>query len=414
MGKSFDSNFKLVLASQSISLFGGNLLQMALMLFLVSFTSNEFYSIAVAIAFTPLIFFTPLGGVLADRFHKKVSIILLDFAKALICFLMFAFFVTDSITLINLTILLFIAMTIMALFTPVLTAALPVLVHKDQLVEANGAITTINGAGFMIGSILAAILTPLIGTANIILGCGILFSISVVIDRFIRIPFTKRKMQGSFSEMLVGDLKESWSYLKDENPKLLKLAFLIAILVALFQPATIQIAPIIKELLDSTAFLVAVANAIVGTGVIIAAMFVGKFKKWLHLGSLSEMMLLSGIGGILLALALHPTTLNTGFWLPFLAFSFTLATILAIQTFANITVGVAVQKEAPSELLGKVLSLFGLIRNIANPIGIFLFGMAVSLARGQFDLAFVLVAIATLVLAFVTKITLGSTSNEDG
>jgi len=413
MKKKFNFNFRLVLASQIISLFGGSMLQVALMLFLADFTSNEFYSIAIAISFTPLIIFTPLGGVIADRFHKKASIILLDLAKAMVCFLMFVVFITDSVTLVNLTVLLFIAMTIMALFAPVLTAAIPVLVHKNHLVEANGAIQTINGSAFVVGSILAAILTPLIGTANIILGCGFLFSISVVIDRFIRVPFVRRQTKANFSQMMVGDMKESWHYLKRENPKILKLSFLFATLAALFQPAVVQVAPIVTDLLDGTEFLVAVANAVIGLGAVVGAMLVGKLKKWLHLGSLSEMMLLSGIGGILLALALHPATLNTGFQIPFWTFSISLAIVIAIQTLASVTVGVVMQKETPSELLGKVSALFRMIGSIANPIGILLFGMAVSLANGQFDLAFIAVAIATLALAVVTKMMFGSSSSEE-
>jgi len=410
MLKKFDSNFKRVLASQVISLFGGNVLQFALIIFISHASSNMAFSIILALAMSPPIFFTPLGGVLADRFHKKALIILLDAAKALVCFLMFIVFLSDDVSLILLSALMFVAMTIMALFAPVLTAALPFLVHKDHLMEANGAMQTINGSAFVIGSIIAAILTPLIGTANIILGCGVLFCISVVIDRFIRVPFVRRRTQGNFGQVLVGDLKESWHYLKSENPKILRLAFITAILFALFQPAVVQITPIVTELLSGTENYIAIANAVVGTGAIGGALLVGSLKRWLRPRFLSQMIILAGIGLIIMALSLHPATLSTGFWAPFWIFSISLSASQGVLTLASITFSTVMQKETPADLLGKVSALSRTISSITTPIGVLLFGIVLSLSGEQFDTAFFIVAIVTLVLAVVTKMMFRSSS----
>jgi len=404
--KKFDFNFKLVLGSQVISLFGGSTLQFAIILFLTRMASDELFGIIIAISQVPLILFTPLGGILADRFNKKVLIVILDTAKAMTCFLLFLTFIFEINSMPVITILLFIAMTIMALFTPVLTSALPIIVDEDVLVEANGTLATIGGSAFLVGSIIASILTPIIGTSNLILICGFLFCFSVVIDLFIKIPVIDQEKMTS----MIGDIKESWRYLKAENPKILKLSLLFAMIFLLFQPAIVQISPIVVRLLEGDYFLVGVANSIAGFGLILGAMLAGKLKKWMRVGLLPNIMLIFGIGSLFLALFLHPRIVYIGFWLPFLSFSITLALIMAFIQLVNVMINVIMQKETPSHLLGKVDSLFRVVVNIATPIGIFFFGLALGAVNGRFDIVFAGVAVICLILVFLSKIMFKSVS----
>lgn len=403
--RKFDFNFSLVLASQIISLFGGNIHRFALILFLVDFTqSPSLLGVITAISQLPVIFFAPLGGVLADRFNKKVLIVILDSMKALVAFTVFVLFITDTIAVWNVAILMTLSVTIMTFFSPVLTAAVPRIVDKEVLVEANGAMQTINGFAFLLGAASGGILMAAMGAQNLILICGIFFLASVFIDLFIKIPFEKREQTTGFLKTMVSDMKESWGFIRNENPTILKMALLFSVVVVLFQPIVVVGVPyVVRLLMGASEDLVGIAKALSGFGLIFGGLFAGKIKQWLHIGSFWKLMLLFGVSGPIFALAVHPAIIGGRLWLPFGLFSFTLLIVMSTATIVNIMVNVIIQKETPPNLIGKVGSLFGMVANIASPFGQVLFGVIIGATTGYLHWVFIGVGLIMLALAVFSK-----------
>ncbi len=81
----FNRNFIMVILGQMISIFGNVVLRFALPLYILDQTgSTKIFGSILAIATIPTILFSPLGGILADRFNRKNLMVILDLITAIV------------------------------------------------------------------------------------------------------------------------------------------------------------------------------------------------------------------------------------------------------------------------------------------------------------------------------------------
>ena len=81
----FRRDFTLVVIGQIISLFGNAVLRFALPLHLLRETgSSALFGAVTACSFVPMVVFSLLGGVIADRVNKRNIMVLLDACTALL------------------------------------------------------------------------------------------------------------------------------------------------------------------------------------------------------------------------------------------------------------------------------------------------------------------------------------------
>ena len=128
--------------SQSITLFGSTLVQMAIVWYVTLNTSSGVWVAAFSVcSYLPEFMISFLGGVWADRYHRKKLIIGADFIIAMVTLAMMLLMPYIS----NQTILLW-ALLIMSILrslgagiqTPAVNAVIPQLVPADQLMRFNG------------------------------------------------------------------------------------------------------------------------------------------------------------------------------------------------------------------------------------------------------------------------------------
>ena len=81
--KIFKRDFTMVVIGQIISLFGNAILRFALPLYLLRETnSSSLFGAVTASSFIPMVVFSFLGGVIADRINKRNIMVALDFLTA--------------------------------------------------------------------------------------------------------------------------------------------------------------------------------------------------------------------------------------------------------------------------------------------------------------------------------------------
>jgi MFS family permease len=111
--------------------------------------------------FLPLFFVSPVAGVVADRYSRRLIMIISDVLRALT---VLGFLLIRSSELIwlfyGLTILQF---TLSAFFTPAQTALLPKVVHEDELVAANALDGFTWSSMLAIGAMLGGLATAYLG-----------------------------------------------------------------------------------------------------------------------------------------------------------------------------------------------------------------------------------------------------------
>ena len=138
--KLFRRDFTLVVIGQVISLFGNAVLRFALPLYLLRVTdSSTLYGTVTACAFVPMVIFSLLGGVIADRVNKRNIMVALDFSTAgviLVFYLLHGMVPLVPLLMVVLMILYGIA----GAYEPAVQASIPLLVDGEELVRGNAVI----------------------------------------------------------------------------------------------------------------------------------------------------------------------------------------------------------------------------------------------------------------------------------
>ncbi|SCC36977.1 Transmembrane secretion effector [Priestia flexa] len=152
-------NIILFLSSQTISLFGSSLVQYAIMWHITLTTQSGFMmTLYIICGFIPTFILSPVAGVWADRYNRKVLIMLADGLIATATLVLAILFLMgfDSIWL------LFVMAAVRAfgagIQTPAVGAILPQIVPKDKLTKVNGANESIQAIIMFISPMVSAAL----------------------------------------------------------------------------------------------------------------------------------------------------------------------------------------------------------------------------------------------------------------
>ncbi|GAE90149.1 macrolide efflux protein [Acetivibrio straminisolvens JCM 21531] len=145
------------MASQTISLFGTALVQYAITWYItLKSQSGVMMTISIICGFVPTFFLSPFAGVWADRYNRKMLIILSDSLIAISTLVLSVLFFMgyDSMWL------LFVMSAIRAfgsgIQTPAINAFIPQLVSKDNLTSVNAANSSIQSLVMLISPMISA------------------------------------------------------------------------------------------------------------------------------------------------------------------------------------------------------------------------------------------------------------------
>lgn len=185
------------------------------------------------VAFTiPAILLTVIAGVFIDRWNKKYTLIITNLFRAMLLLLLP--FIDSS--LFGIYALAFMVSSITQFFVPAEAACIPMLVNKNQLLQANSLFTTTMMASIIFGFVLGDPLINMFGIDLVHYGISMLFFISALFLLFLKetknLDEKPHESVGHFLE----DLKQGLIYVKDTPIVLngmIKLAILFSTVVAL-------------------------------------------------------------------------------------------------------------------------------------------------------------------------------------
>ena len=141
----------LFLTSQCITLFGSTLVQMALVWYATMQTSSGVWVAAFTVcSYLPQFLISFIGGVWADRYHRKKLIIGADLLIAFVTFVMvlaIPHISSEPALLGGLLVMSVIRSLGAGIQTPAVNAIIPQLVPEDQLMRYNGINATMQSSG---------------------------------------------------------------------------------------------------------------------------------------------------------------------------------------------------------------------------------------------------------------------------
>ncbi|MHA1978622.1 MAG: MFS transporter [Candidatus Hodarchaeales archaeon] len=174
---------------QLVSLFGSGIVQFAIIWWLTVTTDSAFtLALASFAGLIPLVIFTPISGVLADRWKRKYLILSTDFLQAVLSLGMIFLFYLNIAGIIPILLLLFLRGMFQAIQLPATIALVPQMVPKKQISRINGLNSILNNIIYMLAPIGGALLLELASIEVILWIDLITFLVAVVTLAFVYIP----------------------------------------------------------------------------------------------------------------------------------------------------------------------------------------------------------------------------------
>lgn len=357
-------NIILFLSSQTISLFGSALVQYAMMWHITLTTeSGLLMTLYIICGFIPTFILSPFAGVWADRFNRKILIILADALIAMATLILAIVFLMGY----NAIWLLFVMAAVRALGTaiqtPAVGAILPQIVPKEQLTRVNGINGTLQAVMMFVAPMISAALYTLASIEYIFFIDVITAGIAIMtLLLFFKIR-VHEKAAGQRSAGYFDDFREGILYIRDL--KFLKTFFLFfAVFFILMAPAAfLTPLQVTRSFGDDvwrlTAIEIAFSVGMMAGGGIIASW--GGFANKIHTMTFAALLM----GACTLSLGLVPV-----FWI-YLVFMALFG--LAMPIFNTPTM-VLIQEKVEESYLGRIFGVFGMISTSMMPIGMLIFG----------------------------------------
>lgn len=189
-------DFSLLWVGQIGSEVGNGLVQLALPFLVLEITGSAFQLAgAYVVQFLPWLLFGLVGGVLVDRWDRRITIVTVEVVRAAAFLAVgLAFAIDREILSVEIVYgLIFLESSLQNFFNPARLALMPNLVKADDLRAANSLMEISRHIGFLIAPSAGLVLADLLGSSTIILADGVTFLISGITVFFIRWRQPKRE-----------------------------------------------------------------------------------------------------------------------------------------------------------------------------------------------------------------------------
>ena len=357
-------NIILFLISQTISLFGSSLVQYAIMWHITLTTeSGLMMTLYIICGFIPTFILSPVAGVWADRYNRKMLIILADGLIAIATLTLAILFLMgfDAIWL------LFVMAAVRAfgagIQMPAVGASLPQIVPKDKLTKVNGANGSIQAIIMFVSPMVSA---ALLGVTSI----EMIFFIDVItaaIAIFTLLAFLKISVHEKAAEKQTtsyfSDFKQGLQYVNDHN--FLKKFFLFfAVFFVLMAPASFLTPLQVTRSFGDDVWRLSAIEIAFSIGMMVGG---GIIASW---GGFQNKIKTLGFASIIMGICTFALGIIPVFWV-YLAFMAIFGVALPIFNTPAI---VLLQEKVEEDYLGRVFGVMGMISTSMMPLGMLIFG----------------------------------------
>lgn len=228
-------NFRLVFFGALVSELGAGLYSFAVSFYILEISNNNAFlqGMYLTLCGVVLLLFTPIGGVLGDRFNKAGIMFICDYLRGLLVIaatvLMMLFKSSDA----HIAILFAVGAlgnAIGGIFSPAAQALFPHIVDEDKLQQANSYVNIKSSLLGIFGVVLAGIMYGLMPVTTLFMIVGVCYVLSGVSEMFIRYEH-RVSTEKLTIKLALGDMREGFVYLKQQKAIV---ALMIAILFVNF------------------------------------------------------------------------------------------------------------------------------------------------------------------------------------
>lgn len=352
------------LASQAISLFGSALVQLAIIWHITLTTqSGSMMTLSIICGFLPTLFVSPFAGVWADRYDRKVLIVLADSLTALCTLILAVLFLAGF----KFVWLLFVASAIRSLGAgiqmPAVNAFLPQFVPQENLTKVNAINGTIQSSMTLLSPMLSATLLTVASIEAIFFIDVVTAAIAIaILLAFLRVPAPERSGATEHASYF-GDMRDGLAYVA-KHGYLKAFLFFNAVFFTFMGPleflTPLQIARTYgEEVWRLSAIEVSFSLGMLVGGVVMASW--GGFSNWLH--SMALAVVTFGVCAV--GLGLPPA---------FGPYVFLMGVAGLVVPMFNTPATVMLQERVEGAFLGRIFGINTMIASSLMPLSMLVYG----------------------------------------
>lgn len=306
---------------------------------------------------------------------------------------------------------MFLVSAVSSLYTPTVSASVPLLVKAERLESANGLVQAVQALSYVVAPILGGALYGMLGVRVLVAFSGIAFAASAAMELFIEIPFVRhsscedpsRTNPSGVFQTVLRDLKEGFAYVRGQS-LVWKAMLLAAFLNLLLTPYFYVGMPIVLRVtMHADDLFYGIGMGILNASTILAALSMGLFAPKMQIRTIYRWLF--GISALALpmAVSLLPVSLGLGFYPAYFTFVGAGIPISVAITTISIFFVTRIQKQTPNDVLGKVMSIVLAAAQVAAPIGQVMYGYAFQMFRAMPYVPTLFLSASVFVMAMVTK-----------
>lgn len=374
-----DKNYMLLIIGNLVSLLGSNIQQFVLSLYVLQKTgSATLFASMLAISILPRLILSPIAGVFGDWFNRKKMIVLLDFINTIVLLIFGAIMLwTNDLSIGLIYLLIIILETTEIFFDSAMSAVLPSIIEKDNLLEANSFRTMIISFGQLMAPVLGALIFGAFGLLVAIMINAISYLLSAISELFIKIPKTIKDTPNKSFKVFKEDLIEGLRVVK--NNKSIRTIIAVAIIInfSISPLFSVGLIYIIKEILLASDMQFGIFQTVLTASMLIAPIIVTSRLKNAKLGNiLTKSYIIIALLVTSLALSTTPLFLNisSNNLVPYFYIMVIVFICVLIVGASNIIIITLFQKIVPLEYMSRASMVLGLMVTIAIPVGQMIFG----------------------------------------
>ena len=391
--KSFKS-YLFFWSGQIFSIFGSNIVYFVLIWWITDTTQDPVaISFAAFSYFIPMIFISPIAGIVSDRYDRKKIIITADSLQAFSTFILILFFIFNWVQYSIVLIFTLIRSTCQAFHNPVVNAIIPTMVPKEKLSRINGLNFLFSSFVHIIGPMVGGFLLLFFSVGQALWIDIITFLIALIPLLLITIPSVKKHEDKHKEESFSSSFKDGLKIIHT-IPGLLSMMIAFTILNFLHQPQGTLIPYYIKVDHVGSVLDFSIVSTAFSIGTLIGGVVTSVKKKWKHyMRAILITYMIMSIGQILIA------TVPTGFiWL--IAVYAPLAGIGG--PVINSLWFTLIHLKVPHDKVGRVVSIDTTLSFIAMPIGTLLAGpLALFMGTANLFIVAAILIIITISLFYI-------------
>lgn len=390
-----NKNYLLILLGGFVSHVGQVFYSFAVGLYILEITHENsviqgFYLGFVAIV---MLLFTPIGGVIADRYNKAKIMYITDYIRGLAIlasgFVVLTFQDNMNIQLVLLFIIAAILSINSSIFSPAASSITRFVVKPEQFQQASSYLSVASSLQGIIGLLFAGVFYSIFGIFWVFIFAGCAYILSAISEMFIRYTHIRPTTPTTVKNVFV-DMKEGFSYLKTKKALVsviliaLGLNFFIAPMFSnglpyFFKTALKDVSFLFDSFLTSDSWYAAI-QITMSVGSLLAALIISrKVSKHPTARRIKSALIVTSVIIVLYAVA-YVVLIDMFNYLDI--YLIVMAAMMFIIGFAliyvNIPIGVSLMKTCDSQMLGKVSSLTSTLAQAAMPIGTILGGFIIA------------------------------------